>query len=91
MIFRRWSSLQENRCRTYFRHGDVRFDARARARFGGDGEFPTDQEKSFAHADQSEPGSCLGGVREAYSVVGDAEIEGFGSSTQLGIDRANQL
>ena len=41
---------------------DCRFDTRATAAFGVDSEFPTDQVKSFAHANQSESGSWLGGV-----------------------------
>src|SRR5580704_3668733 len=36
---------------------DCRFDTRATAGFGMDEEFPTDQVKPFAHADQSESGS----------------------------------
>lgn len=66
---------------------DCRFDARATAEFGVDREFPTDQMKSFAHADQSESGSSRGGVwSEADSVIGDTEMNGFRSCMHLYID-----
>ena len=38
------------------------FDTRATAGFGANSESPTDQVKSFAHANQSESGSWRGDV-----------------------------
>ena len=66
---------------------DCSFNTRARAGFGVDDEFSTDQVKSFTHTNQSESRSWHGDVwREADSVIGDAEMKEFRSSMHLYID-----
>jgi hypothetical protein len=83
------AKMEELRDSCEFRKGQVdrRFDTRAKSAFGTDSEFSADQVDPFAHANQSESGSRLGGVwSEAHSVIGDTEVNRFRSSMHLYID-----
>ena len=63
---------------------DSRFDSRTAASFRDNFKIPTDQVKSFAHANQSESMPIARGSRgEADSVVRDLEMNFVGSSDDI--------
>jgi hypothetical protein len=72
---------------------DGRSDSRTAAAFKDDGKFPTEQVKSFAHANQTESMPSVLDIRsETDSVVRDLEVNFVGTSNNLvGIFRATMF